>query len=288
MFTRNNLLLLRIPFSFFLLPVFCFALVQAQTINIISTFLFFILLHFLVYPASNAYNSYMDQDEGSIGGLRNPPKADVQVFYLTIVLDGLACVLAFFIHWQMMLQVIIYILASKAYSYHGIRIKKYPIGSFLLVIVCQGSLTYFMAMQAIQNKTLFQVLHQNHFWGLVTAGLLVGAVYPLTQIYQHEEDARRRDRTLSLLLGKKGTFVFSALLFALGGLSMAMQFYQSGNLNQFFLLGPFLIPVLAFFSFWFYRTIQDPKQANFDNTMRMNTIASVCLVAGFCVLLYLK
>jgi hypothetical protein len=32
----------------------------------------FIILHLLVYPASNGYNSYMDRDETPIGGLKNP------------------------------------------------------------------------------------------------------------------------------------------------------------------------------------------------------------------------
>jgi 1,4-dihydroxy-2-naphthoate octaprenyltransferase len=67
MFSYNNLKLLRLPFSFFLMPVFLFALSEQQPNNAMQAFLLFVVLHLLIYPSSNAYNSYMDQDEGSIG-----------------------------------------------------------------------------------------------------------------------------------------------------------------------------------------------------------------------------
>lgn len=287
MFTRNNLLLLRIPFSFFLLPVFCFALSQAQAVHWPTALLFFVLLHFLVYPASNAYNSYMDQDEGSIGGLRHPPKATRSLFRLTLLLDGLGLLLALLIHWQLLLQVALYIAGSKAYSYTGIRIKKYPVGSFLLVAVFQGGLTYLMALQSIQNQTLPQVLAQNPWLGMATATLLVGAVYPLTQVYQHHEDHARGDRTLSLLLGIRGTFIFSAGLFVLGGVCMALHFAGRQALSQFYILNLFMLPVVVYFLWWAFNTFREPAQANFDNTMRLNTIAAACLSAGFVTLFVL-
>lgn len=288
LFTRNNLLLLRVPFSFFLLPVFCFALSQAQAVHWPSTLLFFVLLHLLVYPASNAYNSYMDQDEGSIGGLRRPPKATQSLFHLTILLDALGLLLALFIHWQLMLQVLLYIAASKAYSYTGTRIKRYPIGSFLLVATFQGGLTYFMALQSIQNQMPAVVLQQQPWMGIATATLLVGAVYPLTQVYQHTEDSARGDRTLSLLLGTRGTFLFSAALFAVGGICMAVHFAQRERLQQFYILNLFMLPVIIFFGWWLVRTFKDSANANFDNTMRMNAIAAACLSAGFITLFFLQ
>jgi 1,4-dihydroxy-2-naphthoate octaprenyltransferase len=46
---------------------------------------------------------------------------------------------------------------------------------------------------------------------LLSTCLLLGS-YPMTQIYQHEEDARRGDKTFSLLLGIKETFIFTAVI----------------------------------------------------------------------------
>ena len=67
--SRNTLKLLRIPFSILLMPIFLLAVSQAEVINIYKTILSFIIIHLLVYPASNGYNSYIDRDEGSIGGI---------------------------------------------------------------------------------------------------------------------------------------------------------------------------------------------------------------------------
>ena len=70
----NTIKLLRIPFSFFLMPLFLFALSQAETILPSKAIVSFFLIHFLIYPASNGYNSYIDRDEESIGGLEGALK----------------------------------------------------------------------------------------------------------------------------------------------------------------------------------------------------------------------
>ena len=84
---RDVLLHLRLPFSFFLLPIYCFAISQAAVIDIYNAFIIFIVLHFFIYPGSNLYNSYMDNDKGSIGGLRNPPPATRKLYYSSILFD---------------------------------------------------------------------------------------------------------------------------------------------------------------------------------------------------------
>ncbi|MFI5187293.1 MAG: prenyltransferase, partial [Chitinophagales bacterium] len=63
MLRRSTIQLLRFHFSLFLLPVFLFALSQLNTINWQNAAIVFFILHVLVYPASNGYNSYMDRDQ---------------------------------------------------------------------------------------------------------------------------------------------------------------------------------------------------------------------------------
>jgi 1,4-dihydroxy-2-naphthoate octaprenyltransferase len=69
MIKASTLQLLRFPFSLFLAPVFFFALSQVENIHWLHCSLVFFILHLLVYPASNGYNSYMDRDETAIGGI---------------------------------------------------------------------------------------------------------------------------------------------------------------------------------------------------------------------------
>src|SRR5436190_13156439 len=122
MIFRSTIQLLRIHFSFFLMPVYWFALSQTVNINAMHATLIFIILHLLVYPASNGYNSYMDRDTGSIGGIKNPLQPTRQLFYVTVIMDGLAIALSFFITPLFALGILLYILASRAYSYRKIRL----------------------------------------------------------------------------------------------------------------------------------------------------------------------
>src|SRR5678810_1084140 len=116
--------LLRIPFSFFLSPIYFFALAQVPEINWFNAVLIFFIIHFLIYPASNGYNCYMDRDTESIGGLEKPPPPSRQLFLITIVLDIAGLLLSFFISPYFFAGMILYVVASKAYSYRGIRLKK--------------------------------------------------------------------------------------------------------------------------------------------------------------------
>src|SRR5690348_14392780 len=91
---KSTVKLMRIPFSYFLMPVFLFALSQVQHIDIKNAVLSFIAMHLFIYPASNGYNSYMDKDETSIGGLKNPPRPTKKLFYLSGLFDALGLLFA--------------------------------------------------------------------------------------------------------------------------------------------------------------------------------------------------
>ncbi|MBA2406728.1 MAG: UbiA prenyltransferase family protein, partial [Chitinophagales bacterium] len=137
----NALRLLRIPFSFFLMPVYWFALLNTE-INIAKAILVFIILHFFVYPASNGYNSYFDRDEQSIGGLKSPPRVTVQLWYLVILFDLIGVLLSFVVNILFAIMMIVYLLISKAYSYKKTRLKKHPIIGAFTVVLFQGLFTY--------------------------------------------------------------------------------------------------------------------------------------------------
>jgi 1,4-dihydroxy-2-naphthoate octaprenyltransferase len=123
MLHRSTLQLLRFHFSFFLLPVYLFALSQAPRIDTWNAVLVFIILHLLVYPSSNGYNSYMDRDETPIGGLETPLQPTRQLFLVSVIMDAAAVLLSFLISVSFALGIMLYILASRAYSYRGIRLK---------------------------------------------------------------------------------------------------------------------------------------------------------------------
>ncbi|HEX8546907.1 MAG TPA: UbiA family prenyltransferase [Cytophagaceae bacterium] len=276
---------LRIPFSLFLLPFYCFALSQARPIILFNSILSFIIIHFLFYPASNGYNSYFDKDEESIGGLKNPPPVVKQLYNVSLVFDLIALILSFFISWRFALMIFVIGLASKAYSHPAIRLKKYPFLGLLTVAYFQGSFTYMMSYLAITDCAFSDLLNFNIvFPSLLCSAVLFGS-YPMTQVYQHGEDGRRGDKTISLLLGIKGTFLWTAVIFilALGGF-----YYFLNRMYSIAIFGALvicLLPTLFYFFFWFYKVLVDRSNANFESTMRLNMLSSIGFITFFISLL---
>ena len=266
------------------MPVYWFALSQVVHINWVTAVLIFIILHLLVYPASNGYNSYMDRDTSPIGGLKNPMIPTRQLFIVTLIMDILAVSLSFFISPFFVLGIFFYILASRAYSYRRIRLKKYPVIGYLTVIIFQGAVTFFLVYHGSDSN------HTLHIpvIAMIASSLLIGGFYPLTQIYQHEEDYIDGVITISYLLGYKGTFIFTGIVYAFAFITLGWYFYLNSALMNFFILQIFMLPVLVYFFIWFKKVLKNNSEANFKNTMRMNILASVCTNFGFLILLILK
>lgn len=284
--TRDTLKLLRIPFSYFLMPVFFFALSQATEIDWIKVVICFWVLHLFVYPASNGYNSYMDQDESSIGGIENPPKPTKQLFYVSIIFDIIGLCLSLLVSYNFFLNIIVYILVSRAYSFRKIRLKKFPILGFLTVVFFQGAFTFWMVYSGISKNEI--ELNNKTMFVLAACLFLIGGVYPLTQVYQHQADKANGDITISYKLGVKGTFIFCAIMFICSNIFLFYYFSTTEKLNHFILFQVFLFPVILYFLSWFLKVIKNEKEASFKNTMQMNFIASTCMNLLFITLLILN
>ncbi len=276
MIKKSTFLHLRFPFSFFLLPVFLFAVAIDQPEFGLQFWLVFFILHFLLYPASNGYNSYFDKDEQSIGGLKNPPKVSHELYYISWGMDLLAIVLGLWISWEFAMMLFIYGLVSKAYSHPKIRLKKMPIVGWLAAGIFQGYFTFLMVIVGLEGGMNGVWQWPVQFPAMLTTMLLFGS-YPMTQIYQHEEDSRRGDRTMSLILGIMGTFHFTAAFFTV---SVGMycwyfiSFYEP-SIAMYFLAA--LSPVLLFFGWWYLQSRKNLNHVNFQNTMRLNLLSSLCL-----------
>ena len=285
---KNIILHLRIPFSLFLMPVFWFAVSQSQNPNWGIVGGLFLVLHLLIYPASNAYNSYFDKDEGSIGGLENPPPVSIKLFYVSWILDIVAIIVAYFLGgWILSFALIIYSSISKAYSNDKIRLKKYPIISWVTVGIFQGAFTYLTVIQAVDKIELREIWQNKYLFPAILSSLNLLGFYPMTQIYQHEEDARRGDMTMSRLLGIKGTFIFTASIFLF--VTMGFFFYFQDtliyNFSAFAIYLLVMSPVLIYFNLWFLKVLKNENQADFYHTMRLNMLGSICLNLFFILLL---
>lgn len=283
-FDKSTVKHLRLPFSYHLMPVFLFALSQTETVNWQTTFVAFVILHLLIYPASNGYNSYQDRDETSIGGLKHPPEVSDNLFYATFLLDMIGVLAAFSVSVYFAGFVLLYVLISRAYSYRNLRLKKYAVAGFLTVMIFQGAFTYLMVLSATTNDFTRNSINSGSVYCMFVSSLFIGSVYPLTQIYQHLADKKDGVTTISYTLGYTGTFIFSALLFSLATVLLFYYFSKQDQLVYFILFLVCMLPVVIRLLYWFVKVRRDSTNADFDNTMAMNLLASTCMNVYFMVL----
>jgi len=284
---RSTLLHLRIPFSYFLLPVYLFALCISPNFTEKSMLWSFIIIHLFLYPASNGYNSYFDKDEKSIGGLKNPPPVNKTLYYVSLLFDVVAIIFAYLkISLLFAEMIFVYGIISKAYSHPLVRLKKYPIIGWLTVGLFQGCFTFFMSYIGINNFEIENLIHVKVILPALLATVMLLGNYPMTQVYQHEEDAKHGDKTMSMLLGIRGTFLFVQTVFALASIGFIFYFNSYFSSDYGFAFLSAMLPVVLFFFFWFYKVWSNEAQANFSNTMWLNFISATCL-NGFFIYLFL-
>ncbi len=283
MLQKSTIQHLRFHFSLCLSPIFFFALSTAEyPLFTLKTGLLFFILHILIYPSSNGYNSYMDQDTNSIGGIKNPLPTTKQLFFTSVFMDVCALLLALFFEWSVWLALLFYIITSRAYSYRGIRLKKYGIISFLIIAFFQGSLVFFITTKVAQiEEYSYPIL-------LAAAALLISSFYPNSQIYQHEQERADGVSTISMLLGYRGTFVFSGTCFAIANSLLAYYYFSQLEWNYFFLLQTIMLPVLLYFMYWFVLVWRNSAAANFKHTMRLNFMAAIFTNIAFLTIIILK
>ena len=282
MFLKSTLLHLRIPFSFFLMPVYLFALAVSPNFDESQILWTFVIIHLFLYPASNGYNSYFDKDEKSIGGLKNPPPVNKGLYSAALLFDAIALVLSYLkVNLLFTTMILVYGLVSKAYSHPAIRLKKFAIGGWLVTGLFQGCFTFLMCYVGINDYGIDSLLKAKVLIPGILTSIMLWGNYPMTQVYQHEEDAKHGDFTLSRMLGIRGTFIFVQTVFGCAAIGFVFFFktYYELRFGYAFLIA--LAPVVLYFMYWFAKVLKDETEADFKHTMLLNLVSAVCLSSFF-------
>jgi 4-hydroxybenzoate polyprenyltransferase len=151
-----------------------------------------------------ALNSAYDKDEGDIAYLRQPPTPPQYLARFSLGLMFLGLLLASLLPAQFLAAYAICLVLSVLYSVPPLRLKAVPGADWLINMLGFGTLTPYAGWAATG-------LPLQAAQGVVLLGFcpLFAALYPLTQIYQFDEDRRRGDRTLALTLGVKRSLLVS-------------------------------------------------------------------------------
>jgi lycopene elongase/hydratase (dihydrobisanhydrobacterioruberin-forming) len=169
-----------------------------------------------------ALNSAFDRDEGDIAYLRQPPPPPrgLAAFGFGLMLAGLLGALLLPLAYRLVF--LICVALSVLYSVPPFRLKAVPGADWVINMWGFGTLTPYAGWAATG-------LPVGPVGTLVLLGFcpLFAALYPLTQIYQFEEDARRGDRTLALSLGTR-----RSLIAALGAATLSFGFFGVAALHS--------------------------------------------------------
>ena len=151
-----------------------------------------------------AINSVFDRDEGDIGYLVAPPPLPRHLLGFSLALLVGGQVLALALPPQFQLAYAACFVLSIVYSVPPFRFKAVAGVDWVINMVGFGTLTPFAAWAATRRP-----LDVGHALILLAFCPLFAGLYPLTQLYQFDEDRRRGDRTFALILGIRASLALA-------------------------------------------------------------------------------
>lgn len=149
-----------------------------------------------------AINSAWDRDEGDIAYLRRPPPPPRGLFPFGLGLMLVGQALALLLPPPFALLYAICVVLSVLYSVPPWRLKATPGADWFINMWGFGTLTPWAGWASTGVS-----LDLTHALVLIAFCPLFAALYPLTQLYQVEEDRRRGDRTFALWLGERRSLI---------------------------------------------------------------------------------
>ncbi len=173
-----------------------------------------------------AINSVFDQDEGDIGYLRAPPRPPRHLLAFSAALLAGGQLLSFALPPAFRIDYAICLVLSILYSVPPFRFKAVAGVDWVINMWGFGTLTPFAAWAATGRP-----LDLAHALVLLGFCPLFAGLYPLTQLYQMEEDRRRGDRTLAIMLGMRASLAVAiactVLAFALFAWAAALLWVRA-------------------------------------------------------------
>jgi 4-hydroxybenzoate polyprenyltransferase len=163
---------------------------------------------------------------------------------------------------------------SIAYSHPRFRWKGRPLPALATVAIGQGVLGSLGGWVCARGE-LVSALSAPGLLSIFAATCLTVGFYPLTGIYQIEEDRARGDQTLPVWLGAPRAFRFSLVSLFLGGVAAIVLILPRFGLVEAAVLGLFLLLILALVWRWAKDFNATDIHGNFRTLMRLYATMSL-------------
>ncbi len=270
---------LRFNVSFAFLPIFLWAYALSEA-DITKNFWYGILiLHLLIYPASNGLYNYFDQRKGIISGVRRIKPASVLTLVVSLIFLIVGILLSLKVGANYFYAVLIFSVLSFLFALPSTGIKTKPFYGILIVSISYGLVGFIAGWVCASDlsglKDLFYISA-----ALSSAGFVAG-FYTLSLVYRVSEDSEKTGDLFVEKLGPAGVFRFTEIIFPISGLLAAIA--VAGKFTLYELIG-----VILYFLIWFL--VIDRFKLNFylqKEAQNYRTIMNFNLTNSLILSLYL-
>ena len=268
----NFIIHLRLHYQFLILSGgYLAAALIVDEVNWVQYWVQFINVHVLLFGGATAFNSWHDKDEGPIGGLKSPPEMHQWMRSASMVLQFFGLIWAINVNWNFTIIYAVSILFFWLYSSPLTRWKGKPVLSLIAIGVSTGTNSFFMGFLAAGGYPI------TWFEDLTALGVsfLILSLYPVSQVFQTEEDLKRGDVTFAAKFGLKGVKWLFACLFPLGTAILTFSLIESrGMIGALFGLIGAVAYMIILYLVWQLKG----KESEYAMVMRIKFLASLSFV----------
>jgi 4-hydroxybenzoate polyprenyltransferase len=270
---NHFILHLRLHYQFFILSGgYLLGGLLADQMNTTQFWLQFLNVHVLLFGGATAYNSYWDKDEGPIGGLKNPPKMTRWMHPVSLLFMFTGWAWAAVTGWVYFIIFGISLLLFWLYSTPHARWKGNPHLSLFAIAVSTGFNSVLLGFWAAGGSASATT---TILFSSLGAALILLSLYPVSQIYQSDEDRKRGDVTFFIRYGVSEVKIFFTGCFLSGLIILTVNFYAVYKIPAVIL---FTTGLLSFVILQYFISRLRGEQKEYKNVMNIKLFASLSFV----------
>lgn len=268
---KNFILHLRLHYQFFILSGgYLMGGLLADEMYSAQYWLQFLNVHVLLFGGATAFNSWWDKDEGPIGGLKHPPKMSAWMHKVSLLFmfAGWAWALSAGLAYSIVYG--ISLLFFWLYSTPHARWKGHPYLSLAAIGISTGLNSVFLGFWAAGGLFSPFILLSG-----IGASLILLSLYPVSQIYQSDEDSQRGDITFFIKFGLDGVQKFFLYSYLIGLYLLCAGFYMIYEIPAIIL---FLVGLISFIILQNFIFKLEGDKEEYHHVMNIKFFASLSFV----------
>lgn len=238
----------------------------------------FLNVHVLLFGGATAYNSWWDKDEGPIGGLKSPPKMDRWMWPVSMGIQYIGLAWAVTVGWNYATIYAISMLLFWLYSTPLARWKGKPVLSLVAIGVSTGTNSFLLGFLAAGGYPI------TFFEDAIAVGvaLILLSLYPVSQVFQTDEDIQRGDQTFAVIFGLKGVKWLFSTLFPIGSALLGWGLFLQSTIIGYLFIG---VNVMAYIGLSYFVWRLEGKSEEYPVVMKIKLMASLSFVLFICTAL---